>query len=165
MWLCHLCKSPSGSHRMLGDHPWAFLSPGVSVPSSGCWTIVYPWAGLSPGSLLSRGRNLGTVFHQHQAEVGSDNRSWPGPLDPSSPNSSSGSLEYILLCLQIICNSKSIPVSGPLQQGCYSASHSQWLILPCTEHFTYWALWPSPAFPKSGFFSLYLLEDKSVTLI
>lgn len=82
MWLCHLCKSPSGSHRMLGDHPWAFLSPGVSVPSSGCWTIVYPWAGLSPGSLLSRGRNLGTVFHQHQAEVGSDNRSWPGPQFP-----------------------------------------------------------------------------------
>lgn len=50
MWLCHLCKSPSGGHRMPPDHPWAFPSPAqapsaVSVPCSGSWTICSPELG------------------------------------------------------------------------------------------------------------------------
>lgn len=162
MWLCHLCKSPSGSHRMLGDHREPSF-PQVSVSRA---LAAGPLCILELGSL--QGHSWAGAETWAQCSTSTKQRlavTIDPDLDPSSPNSSSGSLEYILLCLQIICNSKSIPVSGPLQQGCYSASHSQWLILPCTEHFTYWALWPSPAFPKSGFFSLYLLEDKSVTLI
>lgn len=137
IWLCHLCKSPSGSHRMLWKQPWAFPSQPkqaqVSVSPALAPGPSWPWAGLS---LLSWGtepwaQSSLVKLHQHQVQVGNNNWSWPETLVPQIPlleDLSTFALFANYLQLNIHHCAKSSPA------GLLPVS-SQWLVLPCTVQF------------------------------